>query len=163
MLKACDNPEVDADRAPRRLLWKDGVQQRSRRTTPTADGPTWFSILTIASNELQPLPLAVYVGNRRHLFASVWLHLPGGDIPTQAQIDSCTRSLNYLHLDRKMDFISFAGNSEEDADDMEALHMDFTAQLNMVDAMTGSRSAFCIRRVVGGELALICALRNRHT
>ena len=62
-----------------------------------------------------------------------------------------------------MDFISFAGNSEEDADDMEALHMDFTAQLNMVDAMTGSRSAFCIRRVGSGELALICALRNRHT
>ena len=40
-----------ADRVARVLLWRHGDQATSRQQTLTADGPAWFSLLTIAGTD----------------------------------------------------------------------------------------------------------------
>jgi hypothetical protein len=152
---------IDAARVPRVLLWRHDDRAKPRQEALTADGPAWFSVLTIAGTDHTPLPLTVCVADRPHNFSSVWLHVPDGDIPTQRAIDSCARALNILHLDRKMDFVG-AELPDGDDDDIRSLHMDFVPHLTCIDAVAGYRSAFCIRRqpCADGNLVLICALNT---
>lgn len=147
----------DAGRVRRLLLWKHGDQATSRQQEHTADGPSWFSLLTIAGTDRHPLPLTVHVTNRPQKFSSVWLHLSDGCIPTQREIETCARALNILHLDHKMDII---GAEVPEEDGIGSLHMDVVTHLSFVDA--GYHIAFCIRRrpCIHGNLVLICTLRR---
>lgn len=130
------------------LTWKN------RKQALTADGHTWFSILTITDGNHTPLSVAAFVGNRPHLFQSVWLH---SDTPTERALDACARALNILHLDNKLDLI---GAEVPDNDALAALHMDFVPQLRCRDAVTGAWSSFCIRRPPRNDapLVLICTV-----
>lgn len=133
-------------------------QAHSRQQALTAGGPTWFSILTVAGFDRAPLPLTVCVADRPCSFSSLWLHMPGGNIPTQSAIDSCARALNILYLDRKMDIVGAEVPGDGGDDGIRALRMDFVPHLSCIDAVTGYRSAFCIRRQAGApdNLVLIC-------
>ena len=155
---------MDADRVPRGLLWKHGDRATPRQHVRTADGQSWFSPLTIAGSDHRPLALTVYVADRPQTFSTVWLHLLDGRIPTQREIDACTRALNILHLGRKMDIVG-AEVPDEGEEGIGSLHMDFVPHLSCVDAGRGLRSAFCIRRRPGtdGNLALICTVRDLDT
>lgn len=149
-----------ADRVVRVLLWRHGEHATSRKQALTADGTAWFSLLTIADTNHRPLPLTVHVADRPQRFSSVWLHLPKDYIPTQCEIESCTRALNNLHMGNKMDIIGAEVPDEEDG--IETLKMDFVSHLSCIDAMTRYHSTFCIRRCSGidGRLVLICTARK---
>lgn len=142
------------------LLWRHGDCVHPRHQILTADGLAWFSVLTIAGTDHAPLPLTVWVADRPHSFSSVWLHVSDGE-RFQRAIDSCARALNILHLDRKMDFVG-AEVPDGGDDSIQALHMNFVPHLSCIDAATGYRSAFCIRRLPheDGKLVLICTLNT---
>lgn len=150
---------IGGDRIPRVLLWKHGDRATPRQQVHTAGGHMWFSLLTIARTDHTPLSLTVYVEDHPQSFSSVWMHSLDGGIPTQHEIDSCARALNILHLDKKMDFVG-AEVPDDGEDGIGTLHMDFVPHLSCIDAATGYRSAFCIRRLPGtnGKLVLICAV-----
>lgn len=147
---------MDVDRVPRVLLWKHGDRETPWQHVRTADGQSWFSLLTI-----QPLALTVHVADQPQTFCTLWLHLLDGRTPTQREIDACSRALNILHLDRKMDIVG-AEVPDKGEEGIEKLHMDFVPHLSCVDAGRGLRSAFCIRRRPGtdGNLVLICTVRE---
>lgn len=153
---------IAADRVARVLLWKHGDQATSRQQALTADGQVWFSLLTITGTDRRPLPLTVHVTDQPQRFSSVWLHLPNDYIPTQCEIESCTRAVNNLHLGHKMDIVG-AEVPDQGEDGIETLHMDFVAHYSCIDATTGYHSTFCIRRSPGidGHLVLICTVRKK--
>jgi hypothetical protein len=127
---------------PHVLHWTTPGQTEQR---VTADGPRWFTILTLHR------PLFIYVGNDRHRVTSVWLCAEDGSIGAQ---DACARALSMLDADNKLDLIG-AEVPESGSDTVAHLRMDFVPQFRVRDPASGAWSSFCMRRPSGMEAAFV--------